>query len=296
MIIHHAGKYIRSFKIRLSTNLWLHRLVLLISIIIATLMSSGTDEFFLETLQNFLCSCQKSLSSFLVGFFRDWRVPCGLPRAFTSPGVDTDVMWTLILSFIFNSCLYTIVPTILCRYFYPVLYSFIHFRLTIEISFLLVLHLRGEPGSVFSMTSLHIECCYNVHSNFLLFLQILSPASQVLHLFSRAFLVDLCWALCIIFNVLLGPKPLQCSRCGPAVVSFSQPTGWVLTNPVHFLLGFIAARVLCSSMFCLLSTSVQVQAVLPAVLQSVLVPGIFLTKVQVFALSWDSCQWFLLSL
>lgn len=131
-------------------------------------MSSGTDEFFLETLQNFLCSCQKSLSSFLAGFFRDWRVHCGLPRAFTSPGVDTDVMWTLILSFIFNSCLYTIVPTILCRYFYPVLYSFIHFRLTIEISFLLVLHLRGEPGSVFSMTSLQIECCYNVHSNFLL--------------------------------------------------------------------------------------------------------------------------------
>lgn len=37
-------------------------------------------------------------------------------------------------------------------------------------------------------------------------------------------------------------------------------------------------------MFCLLSTSVEVQAVLPVVLQSVLVPRIFLAKVQVFAL------------
>lgn len=37
-------------------------------------------------------------------------------------------------------------------------------------------------------------------------------------------------------------------------------------------------------MVCLLSTSVEVQAVLPVVLQSVPVPGIFLAKVQVFVL------------
>lgn len=45
--------------------------------------------------------CHKSLSSFLAGPFRDWKVLCDLPGAFTSPGIDTDVIRTLILSLIF---------------------------------------------------------------------------------------------------------------------------------------------------------------------------------------------------
>lgn len=65
---------------------------------------------------------------------------------------------------------------------------------------------------------------------------------------------------------------------------FLSPLAGFLLIQCSFLLGFIAAGVLCSSMFCLLSTSVEVQAVLPVVLQSVLVPRIFLAKVQVFAL------------
>lgn len=61
MVIHHAGKYTRSFTIKLSTNLKLHRLLLLISLIITTLMSSDTDVFFfLEALQNFLWALVKS--------------------------------------------------------------------------------------------------------------------------------------------------------------------------------------------------------------------------------------------
>lgn len=65
---------------------------------------------------------------------------------------------------------------------------------------------------------------------------------------------------------------------------FLSPLAGFLLIQCSFLLGFIAAGVLCSSMFCMLSTSVEVQAVLLVVLQSVLVPRIFLAKVQVFAL------------
>lgn len=53
MIIHHAGKCIRFSKITSSTMLLLGFLIL-ISLIITALMSSDSDEFFLEILQNFL--------------------------------------------------------------------------------------------------------------------------------------------------------------------------------------------------------------------------------------------------
>lgn len=121
MIFHHSGKYIRSFQIRFSTNLGLHRPLLLISLMVTTLITGDSDEFFFSRLfKTFAGPCQKSLSSFLVGSCRDWKVLRGLPSgAFTSPGIDTDVIWTLILSFIFNSCLNTIVPALLYRNFLP---------------------------------------------------------------------------------------------------------------------------------------------------------------------------------
>lgn len=65
---------------------------------------------------------------------------------------------------------------------------------------------------------------------------------------------------------------------------FLSPLAGFLLIRCSFLLGFIAAGALCSSVCCLLSTSVEVQAVLPVILQSVPVPRIFLARVQVFAL------------
>lgn len=38
----------------------------------------------------------------------------------------------------------------------------------------------------------------------------------------------------IVFRVLLGPRRSQCSRCGPAIVSFPRLAGWVLADPLQF--------------------------------------------------------------
>lgn len=87
------------------------------------------------------------------------------------------------------------------------------------------------------------------------------------------------------FSCIAGPQTIAVFQVwSSSCFCFLSPLAGFLLIPCSFLLGFIAARVQCSSIFRLLPTSVEVQAVLPVVLKSVPVPDIFLAKVQVFAL------------